>query len=125
MSEFLTEYYDALDRLIQNKPIRVSKSAKINNDNVALEAGRKKGTIKKSRPIYEDLIASIKIANKKIKTDENHDQSQIKYIKIKEESYKYKILWEESLAREISLIHEIAELKAQLKRYSKKPIKVL
>lgn len=125
MNNFLTEYYEALDRLIKNKPIRVPKSAKINNDNVALEAGRKKGTIKKSRPIYKDLISSIKIANEKIKTDENQDLSKIKYMKFKEESYKYKILWEESLAREISLIHEIAELKAKLKKHIKRPIKVL
>lgn len=122
MSDFLAEYYDALDRLIQNKPIRVSKSAKINNDNVALEAGRKKGSIKKSRPVYEDLITAIKVANEKART--NTDQDKIRYIKAKEDSYKYKALWEKSLAREISLIHENAELKAQLKKLSKQPVKL-
>lgn len=115
MSDFLTEYYNALDRLIKNKPIRVPRSAKINNDNVALEAGRKKGSIKKSRPIYEDLIIAIKFANEKM--GENTTQEKNKYLKVREESQKYKTLWEESLAREISLIHENSELKAQLKKY--------
>lgn len=115
MSDCLTEYYNALDRLIKNKPIRVPRSAKINNDNVALEAGRKKGSIKKSRPIYEDLIIAIKVANEKM--GENTNQEKNKYLKVREESQKYKTLWEESLAREISLIHENSELKAQLKKY--------
>lgn len=113
MSDFLTGYYEALERLIQNKPIRVSKFAKINNDNVALEAGRKKGSIKKSRPVYEDLISAIQEANEKAET--NTDQDKIRYLKAKEESRKYKALWEESLAREISLIHENAELKSRLR----------
>lgn len=120
MSDFLAEYHDALDRLIQNKPTRVSKSAKINNDNVALEAGRKKGSIKKSRPVYEDLITAIQAANEK--AEANTDQDKIRYLKAKEESHKYKALWEESLAREISLIHENAELKAQLRKYGKQPV---
>ena len=40
MSEFLSEYFEALERLKQGKPIRISASTKITNDSVALEAGR-------------------------------------------------------------------------------------
>jgi hypothetical protein len=122
MSDFLAEYYDALDRLVKGKPTVVPKSAKINNDNVALEGGRKKGSIKKSRPVYEDLIAAIKAANEK--AGEKTDQDKVKYLKAKEERHKYKALWEESLAREISLIHENAELKAQLRKIGKQPVKL-
>lgn len=122
MNDFLVEYYNALDRLINKKPIRIPKSAKINNDNVALEAGRKKGSIKKSRPIYEDLIIAIKAANEK--EGESTNQEKAKYLKAKEDSQKYKILWEESLAREISLIHENAELKAKLRKYEIEPVKL-
>ena len=43
----IDEYYKALDRLIQNKPINVPIGTKINNDTVALEAGRKRGSLKK------------------------------------------------------------------------------
>ena len=42
MSKALADYFEALDRLKSNKPINIPKDSKINNDNVALEAGRKK-----------------------------------------------------------------------------------
>lgn len=48
-------------KTIKGKP----KGSKINNDNVSLEAGRKKGTIKKSRPVFNELIEEIKKANEK------------------------------------------------------------
>lgn len=50
MSAF-NEYYAALERLKANKPIILPKGSAINNDTVALEAGRKRGSIKKSRHI--------------------------------------------------------------------------
>ena len=43
------EYYAALERLKANKPTVLPKGSAINNDTVALEAGRKRGSIKKSR----------------------------------------------------------------------------
>ena len=45
----LNEYYAALERLKTNKPTLLTKNSAINNDTVALEAGRKRGSIKKSR----------------------------------------------------------------------------
>lgn len=45
----LNDYYAALERLKANKPTILPKGSAINNDTVALEAGRKRGSIKKSR----------------------------------------------------------------------------
>ena len=45
----LNEYYAALERLKANKPTILPKGSAINNDTLALEAGRKRGSIKKSR----------------------------------------------------------------------------
>lgn len=45
----LNEYYAALECLKANKPTILPKGSAINNDTVALEAGRKRGSIKKSR----------------------------------------------------------------------------
>ena len=45
----LNDYYAALERLKANKPEVLPKGSAINNDTVALEAGRKRGSIKKSR----------------------------------------------------------------------------
>ena len=43
MNDTRQEYFDALDRLKSNNPTNVPKGSKINNDTVALEAGRKRG----------------------------------------------------------------------------------
>ena len=62
MLDILQDYRDALARLIRGKPENVPKGTKITNDSVSLEAGRKKGTIKRSRPIFKDLIDEINAA---------------------------------------------------------------
>ena len=56
----LNEYYAALERLKANKPIVLPKGSAINNDTVAMEAGRKRGSIKKSR--HAALIEAIEQA---------------------------------------------------------------
>ena len=45
----VNDYKAALERLKANKPMVLPKGSAINNDTVALEAGRKRGSIKKSR----------------------------------------------------------------------------
>lgn len=59
MSKALKNFYDALQRLVDGKPNIVRGVYSINNDTVALEAGRKRGTIKKSRPELAELIVDI------------------------------------------------------------------
>lgn len=61
MSATVKEYFAALERLKQNKPRVVGKSSPINKDTVALEAGRKRGSIRK-RPGFESLIEAIEQA---------------------------------------------------------------
>ena len=56
----LNEYYAALERLKANKPIVLPKGSAINNDTVALEAGRKRGSIKRSR--HAALVQAIELA---------------------------------------------------------------
>ncbi len=75
------EYLDALERLKKNAPVRVPKGSPINKDQVALEAGRKRGTIR-NRPGFEQLIAEIESATrelsvpiKKKRTQKNPNQS--------------------------------------------------
>ena len=47
MNETIIEYFDLLVRLIKDEPINDPAGSKINNDTVASEARRKRGTIKK------------------------------------------------------------------------------
>lgn len=51
------KYYAALQRLVE-------RGAPVSNDAVALEAGSGRGSIKKSRPAYAELIAAIEAAAK-------------------------------------------------------------
>ncbi|MDM1344505.1 hypothetical protein HXZ95_09665 [Acinetobacter pseudolwoffii] len=60
----LNEYYAALERLKANKPTVLPKGSAINNDTVALEAGRKRGSIKKSR--HAALVEAIELAAQKV-----------------------------------------------------------
>lgn len=105
MPDILKDYFDALDRLKRCKPVNVPKGTKITNDSVSLEAGRKKGTIKKSRPVFSDLIEAIaEAAETEIKPQ---DEMRARLSDAKAEIARYRTLWEEALAREVSLIKEL------------------
>ncbi|RBP30726.1 hypothetical protein DET50_107141 [Marinobacter pelagius] len=59
------DYYAALERLKKNKPVNVPKGTAINKDTVAMEAGKKRGSIRK-RPGFEQLIDDIEKASEAI-----------------------------------------------------------
>ena len=70
-----------------------------------MEAGRKKGTIKKSRPIFSDLIEAIDAAAK-VETKPG-DEMRSKLDESKAQAARYRVLWEEALAREVSLVKQL------------------
>jgi len=96
MSEqILDEYYDALKRIKNGKPIRVGLSERLSLKAVAIEAGKSPGAIKKSRPIFHALIADIKLAmevNKNSKTDD-----ELAVQRYKSEANKWRKLYEDSI----------------------------
>lgn len=100
-------------RLKDNRPIRVPKGTKISNDAVSLEAGRSKGSIKKSRPLFADLIAAVDAAAAEPAT--LGAEHQAKLAKSKGQAEKYRVLYEEAIAREVSLLKENFDLKQQLR----------
>lgn len=105
MADILKDYFEALERLKRGKPLNVPKGARITNDSVSLEAGRKKGTIKKSRPIFKELIEAIDSApvTEPLPRDEMREQLE----RAKAEAARYRVLWEEALAREVSLVKQL------------------
>ena len=114
MNETLQEYFDALERLKSNHPINVPKGSKINNDTVALEAGRKRGSIKKSREVFAELIKSInEVASEK---NEEYEKLESKISKLKSSAGDYKELYEKSINRETMYIERINELEKLLKK---------
>lgn len=105
MSSTLAHYYQALERLKKRK-------AKINNDTVAIEAGRKKGSIKKSRPQFAELINDIDKANRNINDakapdDERFDQTTADVKALREQL-------NAALGREVSLLAQVFELRKKL-----------
>jgi hypothetical protein len=108
----LHEYFAALRRLQEGKPLRVPKGCKITNDSVSLEAGRSKGSIKKSRALYADLIRAIEEAARSEK-DLSHDPGK-KLLKSMDAAKSYRLAYEAALGREVSLLAELLELKKKL-----------
>jgi hypothetical protein len=105
MNDSLKEYYEALDRL-------KSKKAKINNDTVSIEAGRKKGSIKKSRAQFAELITAIEAAAAETATIRNEPAVQLERYKGDKRQLQERL--DESLEREIALVKEIFDLKREL-----------
>ena len=111
MSSALIDYFEALERLIRGRPVNVSKGAKITNDNVSMEAGRKKGTIKKSRPVFKELIDSIDAAAAEYA--QPLDSTKAALDAAKADAAMYRTLWEEALSREVSLVKQLWEEQKQ------------
>ncbi len=113
MNQTIVEYFEALDRLIAGEPRILTKDATITNDAVALEAGRGKGSIKKSRPIFADLIVAIDRAAQDRANTRNSERANIRKLNDTMKSYRAK--WEDAIAREICLLFEVYELKQRLR----------
>lgn len=111
MSNVLSEYFEALERLINGRPVNVPKGSKITNDNVSMEAGRKKGTIKKSRPVFQELINAIDAAA--AAQAQPLDSTKAALEAAKADAARYRALWEESMSREVSLVKQLWEEQKQ------------
>ena len=100
------KYFAALQRL-------VDRDVPINNDSVALEAGSGRGSIKKSRGVYAELIEAIDLAEKargqtKVETDpapalRNEIQNLMRRL-------------DEALEREICLLDEVYTLREEVRQ---------
>ncbi|SAK61374.1 hypothetical protein AWB79_02797 [Caballeronia hypogeia] len=112
MADTLNDYFKALERLKNGNPTSVPKGTRISNDAVALEAGRGKGSIKKSRPIFKDLIEAIDHAAADQARPKGEAKEQLASARMS--ASKYRLLWEEALAREASLLVELFETKKAL-----------
>ncbi|WP_180102350.1 hypothetical protein [Acinetobacter sp. YH12126] len=110
----LNDYKAALERLKANKPNVLPKGSAINNDTVALEAGRKRGSIKKSR--HAALIEAIELAAQEMGQENLSPAQQIEQAKIKTKAVKtdYEQLkedYEKLLEKMNSLLLENFELR--------------
>lgn len=110
----MNDYWEALARLIEGRPINISKHSAINKDTVALEAGRKRGSIKKSRKSFSKLIEAIESASITKAVKSTTPREQLK--REKEQTAKYKKLYLEALNRELMLHERLADLEKRISK---------
>lgn len=106
MSDAMIDYYAALERL------RKRKGARINNDTVAIEAGRKKGCIKKSREQFAELIEAIDAANAANERPKLELTDRLTFAKGRAKHLQAEL--DESLARELALLRQLFNLRKEL-----------
>jgi hypothetical protein len=110
----LEEYLAALERLKAGNPKIVRKGTKITNDAVSMEAGRRKGSIKKSRGAFADLISSITLAAAEQSSPKNKQKERL--ARTRGLAAQYQCDLEAALAREVSLLKELYDVKKELAR---------
>ena len=110
----IEEYQAALKRLKENRPLRVPKGSKINKDTVALEAGRKRGSIKKSRPAFAGLIADIQKNSKR--QNSILAKAELKASRMRSVAQDFESLYENALNRELMLLHKISQLEQEFQK---------
>lgn len=113
----LNEYYAALERLKANKPVVLPKGSAINNDTVALEAGRKRGSIKKSR--HAALVEAIEQAAQQagqnvLSPNQQVEKAKNKTKSVKSEYEQLKEDYEKLLEKCNSLLVENFELRQKI-----------
>lgn len=112
ISDLILQYETALQRLVENKPNILPPGSNINLNNVALEAGRGKGSIRKDRECFDQLREKTEAAAAKQKK-ENSAKPNGGAEKL------FKDLYHDSLARELMLISQIDDLEKDLSALSK------
>jgi hypothetical protein len=77
----VNEYFLALQRLIDGRPIRIGKGSEITRKNVALEAGKDASAIKAGRAVFVNLIKDIELAQSKQKASNCASSERVKRLK--------------------------------------------
>lgn len=100
------KYFAALERL-------KARGEAISNDAVALEAGSGRGSIKKSRPAYAELIAAIELAAEK-QAEAKVASDPVPGMRKDIDDLTRRL--DQSLDREVALLHELYDLRAEVKQ---------
>jgi hypothetical protein len=110
MAGAIIEYLEALNRL-------VGRGVKPTLDGVAIEAGRKKGSIRQGLDRHKDLVTSINYAAKQFgRTEEKSMEFQqaSRIDKLKKERDKYKDWYDNLLAKHIGAIYQLEDQRIEI-----------
>ena len=116
MNETEQQYREAWERLKAGKPKYVDKKMPINELNtVALEAGKKKGSLRKAIfPILCEEILKSEIKEDILQTCIRKKNTYKEIIEVKDK------LWKDSLGRELMLKKRLVELEMEIKKIKQK-----
>lgn len=114
--ETLISYFEALERLRSGRPRVVEKGTSISKDAVSLEAGRRKGSIKKSRPQFQALISEIEAAALEQRRPAKNQRDVVRKAKDSAKILRHEL--DAALARENSLLIELYDVRVQLSKLS-------
>lgn len=121
MSKTLDNFYAALKRLKDGNPKFVDIPYSINNDTVSLEAKRKRGTIKRSRPELAQLIIDIAEAEA-IRTGQKPDSGTTNIQSILLEKAKSRIAELEERLVELDEKYKVQQAQLNMQMYRNKEL---
>lgn len=98
------QYFAALERLMK-------RGAIVSNDAVAVEAGKGRGSIKKSRPAHAALIAAI---NEAARVQHSLVATANPIADLRDEIADLTKRLDQSLEREVALLHELYDLRSKV-----------
>ena len=99
------DVYDAAFlRLLNGNPRVVPIGTKISNDSVALEAGRGRGALKRSRASHARILRKIQEAKNSMARPAEQQSRKLQKQKAKTKTYRE--LYEDSLMRELNLMQK-------------------
>ena len=110
-------YWRAFYRLKNDKPIVLPKGSKVNLDNVAMEAGRKRGAIKRSRRSQNEIVAAID--NSSIQISNSHRNLVRKLGNESRRALDYKSQYHKLLNHTIMLNNKIKEQEEIIAKFNR------
>lgn len=110
MASAIIEFFEALNRLVE-------RGVKPTFDGVATEAGRKKGSIRRGLDRHQELVAAIERAAENFVSQEETSkefQQAARINKLKKERDRYKLWYDNLLARQIGAIYQLEDQRIEI-----------
>lgn len=116
MASAIIDYIEALNRLVK-------RGVKPTLDAVAIEAGRKKGSIRRGLARHDEIVAAIERAAEKFGKEiekSKEFQQATRIVKLKKERDQYKQWYDNLLANHLSVIYQLEEQRIEIMELKEK-----
>ena len=110
MASAIIEFFEALNRLVE-------RGVKPTLDGVAIEADRKKGSIRRGLDRHKDLVTAIEQAAEQFGKEAEKSkefQQAIQIYKLKKERGQYKLWYDKLLSKHLGTIYQLEEQRIEI-----------